>query len=474
MQYERREEVCQDLKAKIGPENVSKKIADRVSSSHGFWMIAENWTVEGTVPSLPDLVVWPTETGDIVDVLEYANEEEIPVIPYGGGSGVLGGLAARNGGISLDLKRMNELLNFEEENLRVDVQAGMNGMVFEDRLKQKGYTTGHSPQSLYCSSVGGWVATKATGQFSTKYGGIENMLLGLEAVLPSGKVIKSDFSPRRSAGPEISPLFVGSEGILGVISEISLKIHPEPEGRFLISYAFDTIEEALRSVKKVMRSDLTPAVIRIYDEVETKRHFNDFLDSGSKVITVFIIEGNRDVAKEEKNECKEICSELGEYTGDEPVRHWVNTRFNVTETSQLPLYGIVFDTIEASIGWKNAVPFYRNAIDSLESVEGVLLASAHASHFYPQGVCFYFTFGGVPPEDKTPLQFYQEAWEAAVGSFLEDRGHISHHHGIGINRSSWFSEERKNELEMLRKIKRSVDPNNIMNPELMNLVEGES
>lgn len=299
------------------------------------------------------------------------------------------------------------------------------------------------------------------------------MLLGLKAVLPSGEIVEGDLSPRRSTGPEIFPLFVGSEGTLGVVSEASLKIHPEPEARYLTSFVFDSIEDALESVKKIMRKDLRPAVIRIYDKIETKRHFYEYSEAEDKVMIVFVIEGNQKLAEKENEECRKICFELGENTGEKPVKHWLDTRFNVSETSQLPLYGIVFDTIEASVGWENAASFYRNARESMQSVDGVLVASAHASHFYPQGVCFYFTFGGVPPEGKSSWEFYREVWKAAVESFLEDEGHISHHHGIGINRSDWFSEERRNELEMLGKIKESLDPNSIMNPGLMKLLEGE-
>ncbi len=468
---EDRKEISEDLKSRIGSENVSIETADRFSSSHGFWMIAERMTVEGKIPALPDVIAWPTNTEEVAEVMEYANENKIPVIPYGGGSNVLGNLVARRGGISLDLKRMNDLVELDETNQKATVQAGMNGMNFEQELRRKGYTTSNSPQSLYCSAVGGWLATNATGQFSTKYGGIEEMVLGLEAVLPGGEVISGSLSPRRSTGPEVFPLFIGSEGTLGTITETTLKIHPKPEGRHLTSYVFDDIGDALTSVRTMMRKDLRPAVVRIYDEVETKRHFYEYPEVEDKVMTVFVIEGNEKVSEVEREECEKICSEHGTHMGEEPVEHWLESRFDVSETSKFPQYGIIFDTIEASIDWKNAEKFYEDAIEAMNSVDGVLLGSAHASHFYPQGVCFYFTFGGIPPSDKPALEFYKEAWDAAVKSFLENDGHISHHHGMGLNRGRWFSEERKTELSILRKMKKQIDPNNIMNPGLFQMEE---
>ena len=157
--------------------------------------------MEEKVPALPDTVVWPETTEDVAEVLRYAHENRVPVYPYGGGSGVLGGAVSRTGGISLDLKGMNKILELDGENCCVRVQGGMNGKNFEDALNMRGYSCGNIPQSLYCSTVGGWAATKATGQFSTKYGGVEDMLLGLEAVLPGGEVFRGEFSPRRSAGP---------------------------------------------------------------------------------------------------------------------------------------------------------------------------------------------------------------------------------------------------------------------------------
>ncbi len=466
-----RERILRDLRAEIGSGNVSSDIADRISSSHGFWMVAERWTVEGKVAALPDVIAWPQSTGDVAKVLRYANDNRIPIIPYGGGSGVVGGCVPRYGGISLDIKRMNKLIEVDEVNLRATVQAGMNGMSFEHELRRRGYTMGHSPQSICCSSVGGWVATNATGHFSTRYGGIEEMLLGLEAVLPTGRTVRGECSPRRSAGPEVYSLFIGSEGTLGVITEVTFKIFPEPEGRFLTSYTYDTIDDSLESVRAIMRRGLRPAVVRIYDKEETKRHFYDYPEAENRVMAVFVIEGEEKVADVEKDECEKICSEYGVCTGEGPVRHWFETRFNVSETSLAPQYGAVFDTIETSVCWSRAPQFYKNTIKAMHSIDGVILASGHASHFYPQGVCFYFTFGGVPPKNQTALEFYQKVWDAAVSSFLENGGHISHHHGIGINRSRWLSRERSSEMIILQKIKQTMDPNNIMNPGLITPLE---
>ena len=213
----------------LGAENVSANHADLMSTCRDYWPVNSIWMLEGAVPALPQLVVWPQTTAEVSKVLALANERRIPVTPYGEGSGALGGVIPLRGGVMVDLKRMNRIRSLDEINLMVTVESGLNGALFEEQLNRVGYTGGHFPQSLRCSTVGGWLACRAAGQFSTRYGKIEDMTISLEAVLPDGTVFSGRSVPRTATGPRIDQLFLGSEGTLGVITSATLRIWPLPE-----------------------------------------------------------------------------------------------------------------------------------------------------------------------------------------------------------------------------------------------------
>lgn len=449
----------------IIPDGVSDKESDRIVYARDYWPISLRWEIEGSLPALPDCIVWPHTTAQVVEVIQLARREHIPVIPYGGGSGVMGGTVPVSGGIIVDMKRMDAVDDIDDEGLMVTAQTGINGMNFERHLNRHGYTLGHIPQSLYCSSLGGWLACRAAGQFSTKYGKIEDMVVALEAVLADGTMIRSKAVPRSSTGPQVERLLLGSEGVLGIITKATLRIWPYPEERALLSFAFEDIAHALEAARCIMRKNVYPAVVRIYDENETLRHFYETDEAAGRCMMVLVMEGDRRLVELEKDISIEACTERkGVSCDEEPVLHWLKTRFNVKESSEFVPRGFIFDTVEVSCGWKNALQLYNTVISAMRDVEGVVVASGHASHFYPQGVCFYFTFGGIPPKKKTPHAFYTEVWGAIMRACLDSGGSISHHHGIGITRTPWLSEEMGARLAMLEKIKRTLDPEGIMNP----------
>jgi alkyldihydroxyacetonephosphate synthase len=459
-----KQKVKKDLIEVVGNGNVSTEEIDLLAYSRDTTLITLNWTIQGINAGLPDFVVWPENKVQIEEILRLANNEKIPVIPYGEGSGVVGGAIPIYGGIIVDMKKFNKILEINDKDLTVTVESGINGMNLERDLNAKGYTSGHIPQSLYISSVGGWIAHRAAGQFSTKYGKIEDIILGMEIVLPQGDII--DFKPivRASTGPQLNKLFIGSEGTLGIVTKATLKIWPFPEKRALISYVFPTIEDSFNATREIMREHIFPAVIRIYDQSETDRHFSEIEQAKDKVMVVFVCEGNKKLVELEETITKEKCeSNKGISCGEHPVEHWFETRFRVTETSIFPPYKIVFDTIEVASSWDNAVKVYHNVIDSVNKLKGFLTITAHVSHFYPNGVGIYFSFGGVP-KDQSDLNFYQEYWDTIIKAVLDAGGSISHHHGIGINRSHWMEEEWGKSMDIMREVKTLIDPNNILNP----------
>ncbi|GAH59306.1 unnamed protein product, partial [marine sediment metagenome] len=279
----------------------------------------------------------------------------------------------------------------------------------------------------YTSSLGGWIAHRAAGQFSTKYGKIEDIVLGMEVVLPQGELIKFKTIAGASTGPLLDKLFIGGEGTLGIVTQATLKIWPIPEKRTLISYTFPSIEASFEAVREILRENIYPGVIRIYDQSETSRHFGEVENTKDKVMVIFVCEGNQKLVDLEETITREKCEKnFGADCGEAPVEHWIETRFKVTETSSMPAYKLVFDTIEVASLWENAAKLYYSVLEATGKVKGNLLITAHVSHFYPNGIGIYFTFGGVPPKGTSDLEFYQNCWNSTIKAVLDAGGSIGH------------------------------------------------
>jgi len=452
----------------VGPENVSENQSDLLSTCRDYWPVVNIWMLEGAVPALPQLVVWPRSTDEVSRVLALANEAKIPVMPFGAGSGTLGGLIPLRGGVMLDLKKMDQIRALDEESLTVTVESGLNGALYEEKLNRAGYTGGHFPQSLRCSTVGGWLACRAAGQFSTRYGKIEDMTVSLEAVLPDGTVFSGRAVPRTATGPRVDHLFLGSEGIFGVITAATLRIWPLPEKHHLASYTFETLEDGLQAIRNFMRAGARPAVVRLYDHQETGNHFPELGDQ--RAVLIVLIEGAEVIVEAEAAVVDRFVNERGAVnSGPEHAEHWLEKRYNVAVASMLFQKGAVLDTIEVTTNWHNAHSTYLAMQKALLAVEGTMLASGHYSHVYPDGAALYMTTVGFPGEDK--VGFYKRIWQAAMESCLAEGAAISHHHGIGLHRGLWMAEEHGAGLEVLRRIKQALDPNGIMNPGKMGLEE---
>jgi alkyldihydroxyacetonephosphate synthase len=457
--------------AVVGAENISANRADLLSTCRDYWPVNSIWLLEGAVPALPQLVVWPENREAVSRLLALANAGKIPVIPYGEGSGALGGTVPIRGGIMLDLKKMNRIRYLDEESLMVTVESGLNGALYEEQLNRAGYTGGHFPQSLRCSSVGGWLACRAAGQFSTRYGKIEDITVSLEAVLADGTVFSGRSVPRTATGPRADHLFLGSEGTLGVITAATLRIWPLPEKRRLSSFTFEKLEDGLEAIRFFMRAGARPAVVRLYDAQETGNHFPELGDK--RCVLILLIEGVAQIVDAEAAVIeKSVLARGAVASGPEQVEHWLEKRFDVSVASRLFQKGAVLDTIEVSTNWHNAHSTYLAMQKALLAVEGTLLASGHYSHVYPDGAALYVTAVGFPGEDK--LGYYKKIWQAAMESCLAEGAAISHHHGIGLHRGLWMAEEHGAGLDVLRRIKKALDPNGIMNPGKLGLEEMRS
>ncbi len=454
--------VYRDLIKLIGIDKVSNRAVDILIYSHDYASVNVLKLLNLEIDTLPHVVVWPESVDDVVEVIRYAYVNNIPIYPYGGGSGVSRGFAPERGGIVIDLKRMRSI-QLDEENLMVAAEAGVNGMTLESYLNFKGYTLGHIPQSICESTVGGWVATKAVGQFSIKYGGIEDMLLGIEVVIPPGRIVFLKPHPRTATGPDLRRLFIGSEGVYGIVTKAILRIWPYPEKKVKLSFATESFEEALEYVRQVLKAGAKPAVIRVYDEVETLRHFYWLEEVRGKSITIFVIEGSSKLVNAEVSIVKELFK--GEELGEKPVNYWLRTRFIAKEIPEYAPLGLVFSTIEAAAPWSKLTGLYHEVGKAIKEVKGTLVVSVSATHFYLQGACLNFTFIGLPPTGTSPYEYYSKVLSAAMKAVLKVGGTISHHHGVGRVRTPWLKEEiGDSACDLLEKIKEAIDSKGIMNP----------
>ncbi len=412
----------------------------------------------------PLCVVWPRSTGEVQSVVRYAADHRLPLVPFGGGSGVCGAIAPTASAIVLDLRRMNRLLELNETALYARVQAGKMGNELEGELNAAGYSAGHFPQSIALSTVGGWVATRAAGQYSTRYGNIEDILLALEVVLPNGAVLRTKTVPRAATGPDLRQLFLGAEGTLGVATEVTLKIFPRPESTLLQSFSFADMATGLEAIRRILRAGWRPAVVRLYDAVETARHF-PAASTGTNCLLLVVSEGPGAYTAAEAAAAAGVCAGAGgEAHGPTPVEHWLRERNNVPSFESFIERGLVVDTIEVAATWDRIATVYHEVIAAVQAVPGALVASGHSSHSYAQGTNLYFSFAARPLAPERAEETYLECWRAAMEATLRAGGSIAHHHGIGRVRRPWLRAELGEGVEVLRAIKRALDPSGLFNP----------
>jgi alkyldihydroxyacetonephosphate synthase len=449
----------------LGPDRVAEDADSLQAHRRDYWFLAHLRDHQGRGGAGPGCVVTPRSTAEVATVLRIAQQHGVAVVPYGGGSGVLGGAVPPDGALALDLRAMNQLVALDETSLLASAQAGMMGDVYEDTISKRGYTTGHYPQSIARATVGGLVATRSAGQFSTKYGNIEDLLLGLEAVLPSGTVVRLDPFPRASTGPALQELFLGSEGALGVITEVTLKVFPLPEKRELATFAFPTMAEGLDAIRRIVRPGWRPAVVRLYDQTESARHFSAQNPPADTCLLLVVCEGPAALAAVELEACRAVARDMrAADVGTAPVEHWLGHRNTVPSWDFFLQNGLVVDTIEVAAAWDRVAGLYDAVVASLRQVPGVLAGTAHSSHSYPQGTNLYISFALRPDDYADAETLYLDAWGRVMEATIAHGGTIAHHHGIGRLRVPWLERELKSAYPILQAVKRALDPAGIMNP----------
>ncbi|MCK0104432.1 FAD-binding oxidoreductase [Pseudohalocynthiibacter sp. F2068] len=422
---------------------------------------------------MPSAIVEVDSIDDIQKVMSFAQEQNVPIIPYGLGSGVLGGTVPFNGEIILDLSHMNRGVAIDEENFVAVVDAGVCGAELEKALNARKMTCGHYPQSLSMSTIGGWAACRGSGQASSRYGSIENMVVGLKVVLPNGRLLNVRHSPRRSVGPSIIEMFLGSEGTLGVIVEVTMRIWRLPQHTCGQVVKFRTLKEGIAAIKQLMQAELRPTLARLYDQPESIVWEGESLPNDTcAVILMLEFAGDEKVAQAEFEVALAICGEnQGVVTASSALNRWKEKRYQ-SHSDEFVKGGGFYDTIEIAAPWSVQSDMYDEIRREVSKRHGAIAnVTAHWSHAYSDGACMYMTVKIQKIDDATGLKVHAEIWDTAMRICSEMGGTISHHHGIGYFRGNWLAKELNEGFAILHGLKDFIDPANVLNPGKLGLTQ---
>ena len=433
---------------------------ETAAASRDWWPLALHWSLAGNVAQRAGAVCRPTSTEQVAAVLSMCSADGVPVTAAGGRSGVSGASIPVFGGVVLDLTAMQGIIDIDAPSGVVEVWAGTFGPELETELRQRcAMTIGHFPQSFDIATVGGWVACSGAGQYSTRYGKIDEMVVGLEIVLADGSVLRTGHGPAAAMGPDLTHLFLGSEGTLGVITRVWLRAHPVPTHERRAAYWFDDFEAGIEACRLILRRGATPAVLRLYDAVEAQRgHGGD----GTQCLLLVLDEGDIGLVEATLGVVEDECA-AATPASEDLVEHWLTHRNDTNALQELTRKGFVVDTMEIAAPWSKLATIFTEARHALLAVPSARAASCHLSHSYLDGACLYFTFAATPPPDQIEST-YVALWDAGQRAVLAAGGNLSHHHGIGLNRSRFMAESLGTSLGVLQSIKDVLDPAGILNP----------
>lgn len=440
-------------------EQVNDDITARNESSRDWWPLGMIWATENQVPAQAAVVVRPQSTDEVSAVLALCNSASIPVTASGGRSGVCGAAVPVYGGVVLDTTALAGVSYVDTESLIAEVLPGTFGDHFETELRREyGLTLGHWPQSVALSTVGGWLACRSAGQLSNRYGKIEDLVVGLEVVLASGEVVRTHQGPRSAVGPDLTGLFVGSEGTLGIITRAWLRLRRAPEVEAHAAYGFDTWQAGMDACQAILQRGANPAVLRLYDPIESTRSYGTedisvllVLDEGDAIT----VQANMAIANQESTSAARLDSAL--------VEQWLGHRNEVSALESLIQNDFVVDTMEVSGPWHALPTICEETLRAIRAVPDVKAASVHQSHAYLDGACLYFTFAG-RSNDHNREALYDACWEAGTRAVLHAGGTLSHHHGVGLNRSRFVPEALGSATTVLNAVASALDPKGILNP----------
>ena len=444
--------------------DVSVDAGTRAEASRDWWPLAMTWALDNTVAGLAAAVARPSSEDEVAALLAICDEARLPVTPAAGRSGVVGGSVPVFGGVVLDLCGLSGIRDVDDTSLVLDVAAGTFGDHLEEELRREHHlTVGHWPQSIALSTVGGWLACRGAGQLSNRYGKTEDMVIGLDVVLADGRRITTGGNARQAVGPDLTQLFVGSEGTLGVITGARMRLHPVPAAEARSAHGFDTFGEGLDACRRILRRGATPAALRLYDAAEADRSWS----TGTRAVLLVLDEGDPLLVEAAMAVTEQECRHA-ERLDDELVARW---------------HG------------------HRNDVAALEALVSTRLRRRHHGDHRPVGrprrhlrrrhrgpvrrprggggvgpPVAQLQRRGLPllhlrrqtidrPQHRRQGRLLRACWDAGTTAVLERGGSLSHHHGIGLNRARFMASALGAQgLDTLAAVKQALDPNGILNP----------
>jgi alkyldihydroxyacetonephosphate synthase len=502
--------VLRELRSALPALQTSADDADRVAYARDLWP-RHHLRVRAGRPAdhRPEAIAWPTSAAELAQLVRWARGAGVPVVPFGAGSGVCGGVLPQANALVVDLKRLARIRALDRDAPLVDVEAGHMGVPLEQTLGRAGFTLGHFPSSILCSTAGGWVATRSAGQCSGAYGKIEDMVASLECVTGTGEIVELR---RRISGPDLVPLVVGSEGTLAIVTSARLRLHPAPTSRGFGAWSFPTTSHGLEAMRTIFQAGLRPAVARLYDPFDAmmakrggvkaaasggaarepgrggaalravlKRPalLNELLHSGvaaralGGAMLVVVFEGAGEGPRRGVEEVRRLVETRlrGSWGGQAPAERWLEHRYAVSYR-QAPVFanGAFVDTIEVAASWSKVGALYEAVRSALGEHVFVM---AHFSHAYPDGCCIYFSFAGSARSevgdhdarwDDACEAVYDRAWRAALKAAVDAGGTLAHHHGVGRSKAPRLPDELGTGVDVVRALMHAFDPAGILNP----------
>lgn len=465
------------LAAIVGPDFCRVGDRDRLLHAGGKSTLDLLRRKDTGVQEAPDAVLLPGDEDDVAAILRHCSQRGIAVVPFGGGTSVVGGLDPIRGRfdavVSLDLRRFNRLHALDAMSGVAELGAGVTGPQAESLLGEHGFSLGHFPQSFEFATIGGFAATRSSGQDSAGYGRFDDMVRGLRVITPAG-ALELGRAPASAAGPDLRELMIGSEGVFGVITRVRLRVHRIPEATIYEAWSFPDFATGTAALRAVSQTGTGPTVIRLSDEAETGVNLATTEAIGQQQITggclaITVFEGTTAHAESRHAETRTLLEAHGGTSlGEEPAQAWQRGRFSAPYLrDSLLAAGALCETLETATDWSNITALKAAVTDALT---GALAASGtpalvlcHISHVYPTGASLYFTV--VAGQRGNPIEQWRVAKVAACDAIMRTGGTITHHHAVGADHRPWLRDEiGELGVQILRAVKSTLDPAGILNP----------
>ncbi len=465
-----RGQVERELHWLVGQENVDSSHEGRQAAAADWSWASRFFQLRKLEQPGPDFVVRPQSQEHVEKVVQCAYDYGLPVIPRGGGTGTQGGTLAPYGGIAIDLTSMNKIIDIDEESLVVTAQAGLAGPDLEKVLNEHGLMLAHYPGAYNMgATLGGYVAARGSGVLSTKYGKAEELVMQAKVVIPPGKTIETLPVPLHATGPDLLQLFVGSEGTLGVMTELTFRLDPLPEKREFMSFTFPDVFAGIEAGRQIMVSRLRPSVLRLYDDYDSQK-LADWVETGvTGNLLIVMCDGATDLVDYEAAAIRDICLRVGGIDhGGSVAETWWNGRYEPFAPGKLPQPPMIYGTFDTVARFRDVPAIYRAKKEVTETrfKEYGARYSAHFSHWFPWGLMVYdrFYIDDSPEDAAEAMRLHDSLWDAGVEESLRHGGTVNEHHGIGLKLGRFMRPQLGEAFNVLKNIREAIDPLGLMNP----------